>query len=206
MIKKIELSLDKLEPLVQLDDESVGKMLKAIYHYVLTQEVPDFGKGNQLLPFVFSIYKPILDAQIASADRRSAVNSENAKGKAASGNDKSSKSKSRRIRKETLSEEDISSPSEPIANLDAESDDSSQTASSASTATSFEQIESIYPKKASVGAYRDEALATWTNLDESERIASIAYVPTLSSMQNPPFLNQYLKTAPWRSSQAEDLK
>lgn len=203
MIKKIELSLDKLEPLVQLDDESVGKMLKAIYHYVLTQEVPDFGKGNQLLPFVFSIYKPILDAQIASADRRSAVNSENAKGKAASGNDKSSKSKSRRARKETLSEEDVSSPSEPIANQDTKSIDS---APSASTSTSFEQIESIYPKKASVGAYRDEALATWANLDESERIASIAYVPTFSSMPNPPFLNQYLKTAPWRSAQAEDLK
>ncbi len=203
MIKKVELSLDKLEPLVQLDDESVGKMLKAIYHYVLTQEVPDFGKGNQLLPFVFSIYKPILDAQIASADRRSTVNSENAKGKAASGNDKSSKSKSRRARKELPSEEDISLPSEPIANQDTKSIDS---APSASTSTSFEQIEAIYPKKASVGAYRDEALATWANLDESERIASIAYVPTLSSMPNPPFLNQYLKTAPWRSAQAEDLK
>lgn len=206
MIKKIELSLDKLEPLVQLDDESVGKMLKAIYHYVLTQEVPDFGKGNQLLPFVFSIYKPILDAQIASADRRSAVNSENAKGKAASGNDKSSKNKSRRIRKEIPSEEDISLPSEPIADQYAESDDLHQTVSSAPTATTFEQIEAIYPKKASIGAYRDEALATWANLDESERIASIAYVPTFSSMPNPPFLNQYLKTAPWRSAQAEDLK
>lgn len=203
MIKKIELFLDKLEPLVQLDDESVGKMLKAIYHYVLTQEVPDFGKGNQLLPFVFSIYKPILDAQIASADRRSAVNSENAKGKAASGSDKSSKYKSRRAKKEALSEQDISSPSEPIANQDTESIDSEP---SASAATTFEQIESIYPKKASVGAYRDEALATWTNLDEAERIASIAYVPTFSSMPNPPFLNQYLKTAPWRSAQAEDLK
>lgn len=203
MIKKIELSLDKLEPLVQLDDESVGKMLKAIYHYVLTQEVPDFGKGNQLLPFVFSIYKPFLDAQIASADRRSAVNSENAKGKAVNGSDKSSKNKSRRARKELPSEEDISLPSEPIANQDTKSIDS---APSASTSTSFEQIEAIYPKKASVGAYRDEALATWANLDESERIASIAYVPTLSSMPNPPFLNQYLKTAPWRSAQAEDLK
>lgn len=203
MIKKIELSLDKLEPLVQLDDESVGKMLKAIYHYVLTQEVPDFGKGNQLLPFVFSIYKPFLDAQIASADRRSAVNSENAKGKTANGSDKSSKNKSRRARKEIPSEEDISLPSEPIANQDTKSIDS---APSASTSTSFEQIESIYPKKASVGAYRDEALATWANLDESERIASIAYVPTFSSMPNPPFLNQYLKTAPWRSAQAEDLK
>lgn len=203
MIKKIELSLDKLEPLVQLDDESVGKMLKAIYHYVLTQEVPDFGKGNQLLPFVFSIYKPILDAQIASADRRSTVNSENAKGKAVNGSDKSSKNKSRRVRKEIPSEEDISLPSEPIANQDTKSIDS---APSASESTSFEQIESIYPKKASVGAYRDEALATWANLDESERIASIAYVPTFSSMPNPPFLNQYLKTAPWRSAQAEDLK
>lgn len=203
MIKKIELSLDKLEPLVQLDDESVGKMLKAIYHYVLTQEVPDFGKGNQLLPFVFSIYKPILDAQIASADRRSAVNSENAKGKAVNGSDKSSKNKSRRARKEIPSEEDISLPSEPIANQDTKSIDS---APSASASTSFEQIESIYPKKASVGAYRDKALATWANLDESERIASIAYVPTFSSMPNPPFLNQYLKTAPWRSAQAEDLK
>lgn len=197
MIKKIELSLDKLEPLVQLDDESVGKMLKAIYHYVLTQEVPDFGKGNQLLPFVFSIYKPFLDAH------RSAVNSENAKGKAVNGSDKSSKNKSRRARKEIPSEEGISLPSEPIANQDTKSIDS---APSASTSTSFEQIEAIYPKKASVGAYRDEALATWANLDESERIASIAYVPTLSSMPNPPFLNQYLETAPWRSAQAEDLK
>lgn len=206
MIKKIELSLDKLEPLVQLDDESVGKMLKAIYRYASTQETTDFGKGNQLLPFVFSIFKPLLDEQIASADRRSAVNRENAKGKTASGNDKSSKAKARRVKKEIPLEDTISFDSEPIGSLDAEPVTALNSLPSVPTPTSFERIETIYPKKASVGTYRDEALAIWANLDESERLAAIAYIPTFSSKPNLPFLNQYLKTAPWRSVQSDIMK
>lgn len=207
MIKKIELPMDNLHHLVQIDDASVGIMMKAIYRYAVTRELPDFGKSNQLLTFVFAIFQPLIDEQIAKSEHRSNVNSSNAKGKIGNGNDKPPKTRNRG--KKSKSQPVVSTPcnlEEDIAtDLEMSTEASNLENPSVNEATStdkipFLQIASIYTKRASNGPFYEEAVNSWATLSEEEKSQAIAFTPIHLGSKEPRFLNEYLKYKIWQDA------
>lgn len=203
MLRKIEFPMGNLHQLVQIDDASVGVMMKAIYRYATTQEAPDFGRSNQLLSFVFAIFQPLIDEQIAKSEHRSCVNSSNAKGKSGNGNDKPPKARSRGKKSESLP--NVSSP----CNLKKDTTTGLSTSSNASNFENpsvpneqipFSQIASIYSKKANSGPFYEEAVNLWTTLSEEEKSQAIAFTSTHLASKDPKFLNEYLKLKIWRNT------
>lgn len=213
MLKKLELPMENLHQLVQIDDASVGVMIKAIYRYATSQEIPDFGKNNQLLSFVFAIFQPLIDEQIAKSEHRSSVNSCNAKGKNGNGNDKPPKSKGRN--KKSDLQPIVSSPynSEEDSTTDLERSSTATDLENPSVCdtgsinqTPFSQIAAIYPKKANSGPYFDEAQELWTALSEDEKSKAIAFAPIHLATSESKYLNEYLKLKVWQNTVRTDLK
>lgn len=213
MLKKLELPMENLHQLVQIDDASVGVMIKAIYRYATSQEIPDFGKNNQLLSFVFAIFQPLIDEQIAKSEHRSSVNSCNAKGKNGNGNDKPPKSKGRN--KKSDLQPIVSSPynSEEDSTTDLERSSTATDLENPSVCdtgsinqTPFSQIAAIYPKKANSGPFLDEAQELWFALSEEEKSKAIAFAPIHLASGASKFLNEYLKCKVWQNTDVVDEK
>ena len=205
--------MGNLHQLVQIDDASVGVMIKAIYRYAAMQEVSDFGKNNQLLSFVFAIFQPLIDEQIAKSEHRSNVNSSNAKGRSGNGKEKPPKSKSRSKKDDSQPvvpppnnlEEDITTDMEDSSTA-TNLEDHSEVDAGPSAQLPFSQIATIYPKKANSGPYFDEAQELWTALSEDEKSKAIAFAPIHLATSESKYLNEYLKLKVWQNTDRTDLK
>lgn len=88
-MKKISFSVELLVALAQLEDKDLAQVHRAIIEYANEGTVPNF--SNAALKAFFSLFRSSIDEQIASSEKQSQTNRENATCKNSSNKKKSSK-------------------------------------------------------------------------------------------------------------------
>ena len=207
-MKKISFSMELLVALAQLEDKDLAQMQRAIIAYASEGVAPSF--SNVALKAFFSLFRASIDEQRSVADRQSITNRENAKAKKSPTKKKEGKVASASMKvaahAEASAETDaVAADGNHVCNdTDAvptrcESLPIADVATESADSLGLEAIEAVYPK---LGSYRNESLSLWEELSADERKAAVGFVATYVK-QHPAsadqqYLNQYLKSAPWR--------